>query len=477
MAKSFEQVWDNCLKIFRDNINYQSYRTWFEPIKPVSLDSDVLTIEVPSQFFYEWLEEHYVEIIGKTIKRELGKNGRLEYRILIENQNKTNPASVRMPAGQKNATAENNFLEFTGKHETPVKNPFAIPGLKRSQIDPQLNPNHVFESFVEGECNRLSRNAGMAVAEKPGGTAFNPLVVYGNAGLGKTHLVHAIGNQVKKNFPNKTVLYVSAEKFINQFIEHSRNNEVNDFINFYQLIDVLIIDDIQFFAPAIKSQDAFFAIFNHLHQNGKQLILTSDKPPKDLEGVQERLLSRFRWGLSADLQAPDFETRMAILEYKMRKEGLELPLEVVKYLAYNVQNNIREMEGALVSLFAHSTLVKREIDLELTKKVLRNIIKTSSKEVTIDAIQKMVCDYYTITYDKLQAKTRKREIVQARQISMFLAKKFTKNSLKTIGEHFGGRDHTTVIHSCQTVNDLMDTDGVFRDQVKELQQKVQLASM
>jgi chromosomal replication initiator protein len=317
----------------------------------------------------------------------------------------------------------------------------------------------------------------MAVAEKPGGTAFNPLVVYGNAGLGKTHLVHAIGNQVKKNFPNKTVLYVSAEKFINQFIEHSRNNEVNDFINFYQLIDVLIIDDIQFFAPAIKSQDAFFAIFNHLHQNGKQLILTSDKPPKDLEGVQERLLSRFRWGLSADLQAPDFETRMAILEYKMRKEGLELPLEVVKYLAYNVQNNIREMEGALVSLFAHSTLVKREIDLELTKKVLRNIIKTSSKEVTIDAIQKMVCDYYTITYDKLQAKTRKREIVQARQISMFLAKKFTKNSLKTIGEHFGGRDHTTVIHSCQTVNDLMDTDGVFRDQVKELQQKVQLASM
>ena len=243
------------------------------------------------------------------------------------------------------------------------------------------------------------------------------------------------------------------------------------------MIDVLIIDDIQFFAPAIKSQDAFFAIFNHLHQNGKQLILTSDKPPKDLEGVQERLLSRFRWGLSADLQAPDFETRMAILEYKMRKEGLELPLEVVKYLAYNVQNNIREMEGALVSLFAHSTLVKREIELELTKKVLRNIIKTSSKEVTIDAIQKMVCDYYTITYDKLQAKTRKREIVQARQISMFLAKKFTKNSLKTIGEHFGGRDHTTVIHSCQTVNDLMDTDGVFRDQVKELQQKVQLASM
>ncbi len=478
MAKTYEQVWENCLNIFRDNINYQSYKTWFEPIKAVSLEEHTLTIEVPSQFFYEWLEEHYIEIIGKTIKRELGKSGKLEYRILIENQNKTNPASVRMSGGVKPvAVKDGTYLDMSALTDIPIKNPFAIPGLKRSQIDPQLNPNQTFDTYVEGECNRLSRNAGLAVAEKPGGTSFNPLVVYGGAGLGKTHLVNAIGNQIKKNNPNKSVLYVSCEKFITQFIEHSRNNEINDFINFYQLIDVLIIDDIQFFAPAVKSQDAFFAIFNHLQQNGKQIILTSDKPPKDLEGVQERLLSRFRWGLSADLQTPDFETRMAILEFKMRKEGLELPLEVVKYLAYNVQNNIREMEGALVSLLAHSTLVKRDIDLELTKKVLRNIIKTSSKEITISAIQKMVCDFYAIGYDKLQAKTRKREIVQARQISMYLAKKFTKNSLKTIGEHFGGRDHTTVIHSCQTVNDLMDTDTVFREQVKELQQKVQLASM
>ncbi len=477
MTKSFEQVWENCLKIFRDNINHQAFKTWFEPIKAISLEDNVLTIEVPSQFFYEWLEEHYVEIIAKTIKRELGKSARLEYRVLIENQSKQNPASVRMPASTHNATAENNYIEALHRDETPVKNPFAIPGLKRSQIDPQLNPNYTFDSYIEGDCNRLSRNAGLAVSDKPGGTSFNPLVVYGGVGLGKTHLSHAIGNKIKKNFPTKTVLYVSAEKFINQFIDHSRNNEVNNFINFYQLIDVLIIDDIQYFAPALKSQDAFFAIFNHLHQNGKQLILTSDKPPKDLEGVQERLLSRFRWGLSADVQAPDFQTRMAILEFKMRNDGLELPLDVVKYLAYNVQNNIREMEGALISLLAHSSLVKRDIDLELTKKVLRNIIKTANKEVTIDAIQKMVCEYYEITYDKLQAKTRKREIVQARQISMYLAKKFTKNSLKTIGEHFGGRDHTTVIHSCQTVNDLMDTDSLFKEQVKELQHKVQLSSM
>jgi chromosomal replication initiator protein len=478
MIKTFDKIWENCLKVIKDNISWQSYKTWFEPIKPVALENNVLVIEVPSQFFYEWLEEHYVELIAKTIKRELGKDAQLEYRILMENQNKKNPASIRMPASnQSHAQLSNNYVDVQLGNEAGIKNPFVIPGLKRSQIDPQLNPNYTFDSYVEGECNRLARSAGMAVAQKPGGTSFNPLVVYSSSGLGKTHLIHAIGNETKRVHPNKTVLYVSAEKFIHQFIEHSKNHEINDFINFYQLIDVLIIDDIHYFAPAIKSQDAFFSIFNHLHQNGKQLILTSDKPPKDLDGMQERLLSRFRWGLSADLQAPDFETRMAILEHKMRNDGLDLPAEVVKYLAYNVQNNIREMEGALISLLAHSSLVKKEIDLDLAKKVLRNIVKTSSKEITIDTIQKMVCDFYDITYDKLQAKTRKREIVQARQISMFLAKQFTKNSLKNIGDHFGGRDHTTVIHSCQTVKDLMDTDVMIREQVKELQQKVQLAAI
>jgi chromosomal replication initiator protein len=243
------------------------------------------------------------------------------------------------------------------------------------------------------------------------------------------------------------------------------------------LIDVLIIDDVQFFNRAEKSQDAFFSIFNHLHQSGKQLILTSDKAPKDLEGVQERLLSRFRWGLSADLQVPDYDTKIEILEKKMKNDGLEMPREVVKYIAYNINSNVRELEGALISLLAQSSLNKREIDLELAKKVLRNFVKSSSKEITIDAIQKMVCEYYDVPYDKLLQKTRKREIVQARQITMFLSKAFTKNSLKTIGEHFGGRDHTTVIHSCQTVKDLMDTDSIFKESVMELQQKVQLAAM
>lgn len=477
MNTNCEKVWKNCLAIIRDIVEWQHFKTWFEPIKPVGLEEKVLIIQVPSQFFYEYIEEHYVNLLAKTLKRELGKDARLEYRIMVDSGNSENkPVMVDVP-GHEYKQYSNNEMDFPLMINNPVKNPFVIPGLKKVQIDSQLNPGYTFENFVEGSCNRVARRAGKTVAEKPGATSFNPLLVYGVGGLGKTHLVQAIGNEVKRLHNNKVVLYVSSEKFINQFVDHSRNNAINDFIHFYQLIDVLIIDDVQFFAKAEKSQDAFFAIFNHLHQSGKQLILTSDKSPKDMEGVQERLLSRFRWGLSTDLQVPEYETRIEILESKMKNDGLEMPKEVVKYLAYNIQSNVRELEGALISLLAQSSLNKREIDMELAKKVLRNFIKSSSKEITIDTIQKMVCEYFDVPYEKLLQKTRKREIVQARQITMFLAKAFTKNSLKTIGEHFGGRDHTTVIHSCQTVKDLMDTDTLFKESVIELQHKVQVATI
>ncbi|QGW29262.1 chromosomal replication initiator protein DnaA [Phnomibacter ginsenosidimutans] len=477
MTKTCEIVWQNCLEIIKDIVDWQHFKTWFEPITPVSLNNKVLTIQVPSQFFYEYIEEHYVNLLAKTLKRELGKEARLEYRIMVDSGNSSHqPQTVDLPTNNIKLY-NNNVMDFPLVTTNPVKNPFVIPGLKKIQIDPQLNPTYTFESFIEGDCNRVARRAGKTVADKPGANSFNPLVIYGGVGLGKTHLAQAIGNEVKKQHPNKVVLYVSSEKFINQFQDHSRNNAINDFIHFYQLIDILIIDDVQFFARAEKSQDAFFAIFNHLHQSGKQLVLTSDKAPKDLDGLQERLLSRFRWGLSADLQMPDYETRIEILERKMKNDGLDMPREVVKYLAYNINTNIRELEGALISLLAQSSLNKREIDLELAKKVLRNHIKTSSKEITIENIQKMVCEYFDVPYEKLQQKTRKREIVQARQITMYLAKAFTKNSLKTIGEHFGGRDHTTVIHSCQTVKDLMDTDSVFKENVLELTQKVQLAAL
>ncbi|MDR0794086.1 MAG: chromosomal replication initiator protein DnaA [Chitinophagaceae bacterium] len=475
MIKTAEQVWSNCLAIIKDIVEWQHFKTWFEPIVPIAVRGNTLLIQVPSQFFYEYLEEHYVNLLAKTLKREMGKEALLEYRIMIDIGNKSN-GSMNIPSMSK-APANNPIdLPLVVERNTP-RNPFVIPGIKKIQIDPQLNHNYTFDSFIEGDCNRVARRAGKTVAEKPGANSFNPLVIYGGVGLGKTHLAQAIGNEVKRLHSNKAVLYVSCEKFINQFQDHSRNNAINDFIHFYQLIDVLIIDDVQYFVRAEKSQDAFFAIFNHLHQTGKQLILTSDKPPKDLEGMQERLLSRFRWGLSADVQIPDYDTRIEILEYKMHNDGLEMPKEVVKYVAYNISTTVRELEGALISLLAQSSLNKREIDIDLARKVLRNFIRTSNKEITIEAIQKMVCEYFDVPYNRVLQKTRKREIVQARQITMYLSKAFTKNSLKTIGEHFGGRDHTTVIHSCQTVKDLMDTDSLFRENVMELTQKVQLASM
>ncbi len=477
MEKNADKVWSNCLKIIKDIVEWQHYKTWFEPINAISLQGNVLVIQVPSQFFFEYLEEHYVNLLAKTLKRELGKEARLEYRIMVDSGNsKSKPLMMDVP-GTGYKTYSNNEMDFPLVVNNRVKNPFVIPGIKKMQIDSQLNPNYVFDAYIEGDCNRVARRAGKTVADKPGGNSFNPLVVYGGVGLGKTHLVQAIGNEVKRLHPNKIVLYVSSEKFINQFMDHSRNGAINDFIHFYQLIDVLIVDDVQFFTKAEKTQEAFFAIFNHLHQSGKQLVLTSDKSPKDLDGMQERLLSRFRWGLSADLQIPDYDTRIEILEKKMKADGFAMPKEVVKYIAYNINSSVRELEGALISLLAQSSLNRKEIDLELAKKVLRNFIKASSKEITIDTIQKMVCEYFDVPYDKLLQKTRKREVVQARQITMYLAKSFTKNSLKTIGEHFGGRDHTTVIHSCQTVKDLMDTDNLFKENVMELHQKVQLAAM
>ncbi len=476
MELSFDEVWKNCLKIIRDNVSLQSYKTWFEPIRPVKLEDKVLTIQVPSQFFYEWLEEHYVSLLRKTIKRELGSEARLEYRIVVENSSGGgNPYTVKYP-NYNTGNTKNPEVAAPLVMGNSIKNPFIIPGLKKVNIESQLSPNYNFDNFVEGDCNRLARSAGYAVASKPpGATAFNPLVVYGGVGLGKTHLVQAVGNQFKQNFPNKTVLYVSSEKFTNQFIDALKNNAVNDFIHFYQLIDVLIVDDIQFFANKDKTQDIFFHIFNHLHQAGKQLILTSDRSPRDLDGMEERLLSRFKWGLSADLQTPDFETRIAILEKKMYADGIELPREVVEFVAYNINTNIRELEGALISLLAQASLNKKEIDIELSKKIIKNFVKSISREVSIEYIQKTVCEHFAVPVDKLKEKTRKRAIVQARQLSMFLAKNFTKNSLKVIGKHFGGRDHSTVIHSCQAIQNLMDTDSDFKESVKDIEKKIQLS--
>jgi len=466
MIKDCATVWDSCLRTIRKNVNSQSFKTWFEPIRPVRLDEGALTIQVPNKFFYEWLEEHYVVLLKRTIRQELGDMGRLEYQILM-----SKPAQVPTAI----AATDKSDANAPGSVDTGnIKNPFVIPGIRKLKIDPQLNASYIFENFIEGDCNRLARSAGMAVAAKAGGTAFNPLVLFGDVGLGKTHLAQAIGNEVLKENNGKTVLYVSSEKFTNQIIDSIRNNAVNDFVNFYQLIDVLIVDDIQFLANKQKTQEIFFHIFNQLHQNGKQIIMTSDRPPKDLDGMEERLISRFKWGLSADLGTPDLETRMAILASKMDQEGLEIPHDVTEFICYNIKNNIRELEGVLISLVAQSSLNRREIDLELAKEVIKNFVNQMSKEITVEFIQKLVADHFDVPVEKLKGQTRKRGIVIARQLSMYLAKNLTNKSLKAIGENFGGRDHSTVIYSCKAVQDLLDTDMIFKDTVTDLQKKIKL---
>ncbi len=472
--KVFEIVWNNCLSIIKDNVSPQSFKTWFEPIKPIRLKGDVLTIQVPSQFFYEWLEQHYIDLLKKTVKKELGDEGKLEYSIVMDNNYNTKPYVTKVPSSSKGSLKNAPIHMPININETSIRNPFVIPGLKKIQVDPQLNANFSFNTFVEGDCNRLARSAGYAVAQKPGGTSFNPLLIYGNGGLGKTHLANAIGIEVKNLDPDKTVLYVSADKFQTQFVDAIMDNKKNDFIHFYQSIDVLIIDDVQFFAGKEKTQDAFFHIFNHLHQNGKQIILTSDKAPVDMQGVEQRLLSRFKWGLSADLQSPDLETRIAILKKKLYNDGIEMPYEVVEYIAYSITTNVRELEGALISLLAQSSLNKKNITIDLAKEMLDKFVKNTAREISIDYIQKVVCDYFDIPIELMKSKTRKREIVQARQLAMYFSKQLTKNSLANIGIHCGNKDHATVLHACKTVNNLIDTDKQFRAFVNDIEKKLTL---
>ena len=473
MNQSPLSVWNNCLSFIEDNIQSQAYSTWFKPIVPVKITDNVLSIQVPSKFFYEWLEEHYIKILKLALTKELGKDARLVYVIKMENTfgNKT-PYTEKIPSSNnsslKSQNVETPFTSFTSE----LKNPFVIPGIRNLQIESQLNPNYTFENFLEGDSNRLARSAGLAVANKPGGTSFNPLLIYGGVGLGKTHLVHAIGVDIKKSYPDKTVLYISSEKFTQQYIDSVKKNSRNDFIHFYQVIDILIVDDVQFLSGKSGTQDVFFHIFNHLHQNGKQVILTSDKAPLDMQDIEQRLLSRFKWGLSAELQTPNFETRVSILKNKLFRDGVEIDDEITEYVAKNINSNVRELEGAIISLIAQSSFNKAEITLDLAKDVISKFVKNNRREVSIDYIQKVVSDYFQMDIETLQSKTRKRHIVQARQIAMYFAKKFTKASLASIGTQIGRRDHATVLHACKTVDNLSFTDKQFRKYVEDLNQRL-----
>ncbi|MEN8247419.1 MAG: chromosomal replication initiator protein DnaA [Bacteroidota bacterium] len=468
MLEDYKQVWNNCLDIIRGEVAEQGFKTWFLPIVPLRLEGKSLTIQVPSQFFYEWLEEHYIHVLKKALITTIGEGAKLEYSVIVDQGNKHSaPYTINLP-NKSTGTAG----KMSAREKRPV-NPFQLDTLDEPQ-ESQLNQSYSFESFIEGDCNRLARSAGYAVAKKPGITSFNPLMIYGGVGLGKTHLVQSIGNEIKANLSDKFVLYVSSEKFINQFIKAVQNNEVQSFQAYYLQVDALIIDDVQFFGGKEKTQEIFFHIFNHLHQSGKQIIMTSDRPPKDLKGLEERLLSRFKWGLTADLQQPDFETRMAIIHKKMEAEGIEIPPDVCEYLAYTVDTNIRELEGVLISLIAHASLNRRDIDLELAKQIMKNIVHDIETEVGIDYIQKTVAEYFHLSQDDLKDKTRKKEIVIARQIAMYFSKEYTNHSLKSIGYHFGGRDHSTVIHAVQAVNDMMDVDAHFRGTLEDLREKLKM---
>ena len=474
MEKEYNQIWSKCQKLIEEQLPPKTFKTWFEPIRAVKFKNDVLTIQVASSYVYECLEERFIDILRSSLKAVIGPKAKLEYTVVVENSKPKEPLSMTMSSTHVKKP-EANTIYLDGKNQNGLKNPFERSN-NRLQIDSQLNPSYTIDSFIEGSCNRLAKSAGMAIAQNPGGTAFNPLLIYGGSGLGKTHLAQAIGLEVKQNFPEKVVLYVSTNLFQTQFTEAVRKNEINDFLHFYQLIDVLILDDIHELAGKTATQNTFFHIFNHLQQLGKQLILTSDKAPAELCGIEDRLLSRFKWGLSAEIKSPDFGTRKEIVQYKAKKDGIDFDNEVIEYICKYVNNNVRELEGAMISLLAQSTFNKKDLTVEVVRDILGKMVKKQVSELTVEKIQEVVCDHFNISSDLLQEKTRKREVVQARQLAMYFCKNYTKASLSYIGSQIGKKDHATVLYACKAVADLMETDRKFKVQVEEIQKKLYCAN-
>ena len=447
-----ESVWDRCLEIIKENVNPQSFRTWFLPIVPIQLNDSLLTIQVPSQFFYEWLEEHYPKILRSALSQVIGEGSKPVYTILEKDENGS---------------------------PTPVQNTKKPLGMYMGD-DTQLHSRYTFDNFVEGRSNQFAKAAALAVAEAPGETSFNPLVFYSGVGLGKTHLIQAIGNFAKARNSARRILYVSSEKFTIEFINSIQNNRTTEFSQIYRNVDLLLVDDIQFFMSKERTQEEFFHTFNTLHQKGKQIALSSDRPPKELHGLEERLLSRFQWGLVADIQPPDLETRTAILQQKAELDNIDLNMEIIEYIATNVTSNIRELEGALIKLLAFSSLKGMDIDLDLAKMVLKDIVSFKRKDISIEEIQRVVCQYYDIPDDLLRGKSRKKEIAFARQFAMYLSKQMTHYSLKSIGLHFGGRDHTTVIHAIRTMEKILkknNQNGNLSETVDILRKKIEMATL
>ena len=465
MVNECNYLWEKCLSVIRDNVSETAFNTWFKPIEPLMYEDHKFTIKVPSQFFYEYLEEKYINLLQATLYRIVGEGTLLNYLVVVDQSSgEEAEGSITYPSDKSDKN-----VKITPKNANKAPQPFT-PVVQ--DIDPQLNPKYTFDNFFEGNSNKLARTASLSVAQNPGNTSFNPLFVYGPSGVGKTHLCHAIGMKVRELFPEKRVLYISAHLFKVQFTDSIRKNTSNDFLNFYQNIDVLLIDDIHELIGMERTQDTFFHIFNHLHQLGKQLVLTSDKSPVDLQGMKERMITRLKWGLTAEITRPDLTLRKQILRKKIEHDSINVPDEIIDFIAENATENIRDLEGILVSLMANAIAFNKDIDMSLAKRVVSQAVRLEQKPITIPSIQDTVCKYYNLSQSLLLSKSRKREIVQARQITMYLAKKYTDNSYALIGKIIGQKDHATVLHACKTVKDQMEINKSFRSAIESIEEQI-----
>ncbi len=457
-----KEKWSRCLEFICNNVGEKPFSTWFGPIVFEGIKNKQAVLRVPSNFFCEYIEEHYIKVLRSAIELEFGKGINIVYNVVIDSGDGLVEKEMSSPKDKPKP-------EYVGN-----KGPELIDGItgKYPQtLNSRLNPDNTFDNFIEGSSNKLPRSIGMSIADNPGQMTFNPFFIYGKSGVGKTHLVNAIGNRIKDNSPSTRVLYVSAHLFMVQYGDASRQNKRNDFINFYQSVDVLIIDDIQELAGETKkaTQEAFFHIFNHLQQTRHQLIMTSDRPPVELEGVEDRLLTRFKWGLVAELQKPDVKLAKKILLNKIKREGLVFPKEVVDYIASNASENIRDLEGVLNAILAYSVVYDSEVDLELTKRVVARSVKQRDKNITVEKILEKVGAFYEVSTKEICSASRKQRITLARQVAMYFVQKYTGLSYSRIGSVVGKRDHSTVLHSCSVVSRRINSDKPFRKDLENIE--------